>query len=196
MKAWELDQRTPPEHRFLGLDRRYIAPLLLVVVVWLLWAVIAPAANEAISRDEIPAGTTAELPNDVTFSPAAGWVYAAPPFPGVQSLELFNGGTTFTIRSGEFDGTSTELLKRVRDADDDTVTFEGPVRFVPLAGGVRGAAQSTHGADSEGAYFAFAHDGVGVTVVIDGPTGAVDVPTEDIAAMIASIRFGAPEAGS
>jgi len=193
---WELERRTPPEHRFLGLDRRYIAPLALVVFVWLLWAVVAPAVNEAISRDEIPAGTTAELPNDVTFSPAAGWVYTAPSFPGVQSLELFKGGATFTIRSGRFEGTSAELLKRVKDADDDKVSFEGPVRFVPLAGGVRGVAQSTYRADSEGAYFAFAHDGVGVTVVVDGPTGAVDTPTEDIAAMIASIRFGTPKAGS
>jgi hypothetical protein len=196
MKAWELEQRTPPEHRLLGLDRRYLLPLLLVVLVWLLWAVVIPTVNEAIDADEIPAGTTVELPNDVTFSPAAGWVYAAPPFPGVQSIELFKDGTTFTIQSGTFDGTSAELLKAVRDADSDSVSFEGPVRIVPLPGGVRGAAQSTHGADSEGGYLAFAHEGVGVEVVIDGPAGAVDPPTEDVAAMIASIRFGTAETDS
>jgi len=196
MRAWELEQRTPPEHRFLGLDRRYIAPLLLVIFVWLLWAVVMPAVDEAISEDEIPAGTTVELANDVTFSPAAGWVYAAAPTPGVQTVELYKSGWTFTILSGKFDGTSRELLERVRDIHDDEVSFEGPVRAVPLEGGVVGAAQETHGANTEGAYFAFAHEGVGVTVVIDGPTSAVDEPTEDMASMVFSIRFGSSEEDS
>ena len=45
MEDWRLEQRVPVEHRLLGLDRRYLAPLLVVVAVWLLWAVVLPAVG-------------------------------------------------------------------------------------------------------------------------------------------------------
>lgn len=193
MDAWDLEQRTPIEHRWLGLDRRYIAPLLLVIGVWLLWSVVMPAIDESITRDEIPAGTTAKLAGGVTFMPAEGWVYAGPPTPGTPTLELYEEGVKFTIHSGSFSGTSRELLAIETKRHDD-FRFEGAVRAFPLSGGVVGAAREIRGPASLGGLFAFSHGGQGVTVFTDGPPNLVRQQTTAIATMIASIQF--PSEGS
>jgi hypothetical protein len=96
----ELEQRTPPEHRFLGLDRRYIAPLVLVVFMWLLWAVVAPAVNEAISRDEAP--TTRRSRHQTASSRSRGWrrdaVIAVGPLGIVVSWVIGITGLVFAFR--------------------------------------------------------------------------------------------------
>ena len=45
-----------------------------------------------------------------------------------------------------------------------------------------------------GALFAFAHAGVGVTAIAEGPVGALTRHTRDVAEMVAGIRFGAGSA--
>jgi hypothetical protein len=191
VKAWELERRVPVEHRGWGVfDRRYLPALIVVVAVALLWSVVLPAIDESISKDEIPAGTTATLSQGVTFSPAQGWVYDGPPFPDAQSVKLFDDGVSFTVQSGRFDGTSEQLLTQVSSHEEDWAV-RGDVRTLQSAQGFPGAATEIHGGDFSGALFAFAHDGTGVTAIADGPAEALRRRTRDVAAMIASIRFGA-----
>ncbi|MDA0161878.1 hypothetical protein OM076_16510 [Solirubrobacter ginsenosidimutans] len=189
MGAWDLQQRVPVEHRVWGVfDRRYLPALLAVVGVALLWAVVMPAIDESISKDEIPAGTTVSLSRGVTFSPAQGWVYDEPPFPDAQSVKLFADGVSFTVQSGRFDGSSEQLLAQVTSHDDDWTT-RGDARAFQSGQGFPGSATEIHGGDFSGALFAIAHEGTGVTAIAEGPVGAVTRHTRDVAEMIAGIRF-------
>ena len=45
-------ERVPVEHRFGGLDRRSFVPALVVVGIWLLWAVALPHLDGAIDHDD------------------------------------------------------------------------------------------------------------------------------------------------
>jgi hypothetical protein len=189
-----LEQRVPVEHRVWGVfDRRYLPALMAVIAVALLWAVVLPAIDESISKDEIPAGTTVTLSQGVTFSPAQGWVYDGPPFPDAQSVKLFEDGVSFTVQSGRFEGSSEQLLAQVT-SHEDAWTTRGDARALQSGQGVPGSATEIHGGDFSGALFAFAHEGVGVTAIAEGPVGALTRHTRDVAEMIASIRFGAGSA--
>lgn len=189
MGAWELQERVPVEHRVWGVfDRRYLPALLAVIGVALLWAVIMPAIDEAISKDEIPAGTTITLSQGVTFSPTQGWVYAGPPFPGAQSVKLFEDGVSFTVQSGRFAGSSEQLLTQVSTHENDWTT-RGDARELQSGQGFPGVATEIHGGSFSGAIFAIAHDGTGVTAIAEGPVGALTRHTRDVAEMVASIRF-------
>ena len=189
MQGWELEQRVPVEHRVWGVfDRRDLPALIAVVGVALLWAVVLPAINEAISKDEIPAGTTAAISQGVTFSPTQGWVYDEPPFPDSQSVKLFDDGVSFTVHSGRFDGTPRQLLTQVSSHENDW-TVRGEVRILQTGQGIVGAATEIHGGDFSGVLFAFTHQGTGVAAIADGPVGAVTRHARDVDAMIASIRF-------
>jgi hypothetical protein len=148
-----------------------------------------PAIDEAISQDEIPAGTTASLSQGVTFSPARGWVYAGSPFPAAQSVKLFDDGVSFTVQSGRFDGTPRQLLAQVRGHEDDW-TVRGDARTLRSGQGVPGVATEIFGADFSGALFALAREGTGVTAIAEGPVSALARRTRDVGQMIASIRFG------
>src|SRR5262245_9135453 len=64
----------PVEHRWLGLDRRTLAPGLGVLLLALLWAVVLPAVNEAVPDDrEVGAGTVLVASHGVTVVPPVGW---------------------------------------------------------------------------------------------------------------------------
>ncbi len=190
MRAWDLERRVPVEHRLWGVfDRRHLPALGIVVAVALLWAVVMPAIDESISQDEIPAGTTVSLSRGVTFEPAAGWVYAGPPFPDAQSVKLFDDGVSFTVQSGRFEGTSQQLMTQVSSHEDDW-TVRGDVRRLQTAQGIPGTATAIYGADFSGALFAFAHEGTGVTAVAEGAAPNLKRRTRDVAEMIAGIRFG------
>ena len=188
VEDWRLEQRVPVEHRLLGLDRRYLLPLLGVAAVWLLWAVVLPAVDESISRSEVGTGDVVHLARGVSYTPAEGWVYAGTPAPGAPTSEVYSEGVSFVVHSGAFAGSSEELLATVDD-EDEQLQVTGATRSVPLSGGVVGVAQEIHDGDALGALFAFAHDGTGVTVEIDGPANIVPLQTEDLGRMIAGIRF-------
>jgi hypothetical protein len=188
MEAWQLDERTPVEHRLFGVDRRYLLPALLVLAVGLLWAVVMPAADESISKDEIEPGAVSQLHGGVSFAPAAGWVQGTPQLGVANEVDIFSGGMSFSIRSGDFEGTSEELLEQVV-AHDGELKIEGELRAVQTTQGISGVAREIFGSDYVGGLFAFTNEGVGVAVVTDGPPTVVDQYTEDVARMIASITF-------
>jgi hypothetical protein len=177
----------------LGLDRRYILPLLIPVFVWLVLAVVLPAIDDAIEEDVIPAGTVIELEHGVSFTTAEGWV-SGPVFPNQPSVELFKDGVGFTVQSGLWDGSARELLDR-KSNEKDEYRLDGPVRRVPTKPGGEGVARALYGAEqgNQGGVFAFTHDGVGVTVVVKGSTALIDPPVQDVAEMIASLDFGSEE---
>jgi hypothetical protein len=189
-EAGQLGQRVPVEHRVWGVfDRRYVPALLVVIAVALLWAVVMPAVDEAISQDEIAAGTVTTLTHDVSFSPAPGWVYDGVPVGSQTGVTVFSSGVRFTIQSGRFKGSAEQLLAQVSSHEDD-YKVTGDVRSLQTGQNVPGAATQIYGHDFSGALFAFTQDGVGVTAVADGPANLLGRQTRDVAGMIASIRFG------
>lgn len=187
MDAWNLP--APPSRTWFGLDRRLIPGFALVVAIVLLWSTILPAINEAVEQGEIPAGTTVKMSRGVSFSPAAGWVFSGAPFPGARDIEVSESGLTFAVHVSEFNGSSRALLSRIETVQD-SFKVSGPVKSFNV-NGVDGSAQERYGASSKGALFTLVKDGVGVSVVVDGPAALVDASTRDVGGMVASIRFGA-----
>ena len=74
-----LEHDVPVEHRWLGLDRRTIAPALGVAILALFWAVVVPAIDRAIPEDrKVEAGQVFGAGNGVTVAPPTGWNVEAP----------------------------------------------------------------------------------------------------------------------
>ena len=70
--------RVPVEHRVLGLDRRTFPFAITALVVYLLWAYLVPAIDDAVPwTDETRPGDVLQVTPDLTLVPSVGW--------GVQS---------------------------------------------------------------------------------------------------------------
>lgn len=189
MSGW--DTHVPVDQRWLGLDRRQLWPSLAVLALVLLWAGIVPAVDRATEADAIVAGSRIDLGDGASFEPSAAWTRDGIALPAAPSVRLFRGGTTFDIRAGGFDGTSEELLDRIRDTDR-TLEVRGPIRTLTVDG-VEGASTETVVSDADGALFAFASGGTGVEVEVSGDPDALSRQTEEIAEMVGSIRLDGSE---
>ena len=105
-------------------------------------------------------------------------------------------------------GWEGRILRRQETAGERTravvhcATFPLPEQRDDFGGGVTQLMRSSdvfmvlfeYGPESLGAVFAFVSEGIGVTVFVDGPPALVRQRTQDVGAMIASIRF--PSGGS
>lgn len=65
-------ERPPVEHRLLGLDRRKILPSLGILAIVIFWSSVIPAIDEAMTSDEIEAGTVFELASEDARSAVLG----------------------------------------------------------------------------------------------------------------------------
>lgn len=193
MEDWRLGRWTPAEHRFLGLDRRYLTPLALVVGVWLLWSVVLPAIDDGISRSEVRAGDVVRIAHGVEYAPAADWIYAGVPAPGAPDSAVYTQGVTFSIHSGLFGGSPRALLAQA-GRHGESLQLTGATRTVVLGDGLVGAARAVQEDAAAGGLFAFVRNGVGVVVKVAGPSALVSRQTGDVARMVSSIRL--PAAGT
>jgi hypothetical protein len=195
MQAWQLGGPPPVEHRFLGLDRRYILPALAVLFLVLFWSAIVPAIDEAMSADEIPEGTVYTLAREVSFTPTPGWSLDGVALPATPAITMFKAGMTFDIRSGAFNGTPQDLLDVIRDTHNE-FSVEGGVYPLQLSDGASGVAVQIFGTDFSGYLFAIVGPSsgdsraTGVQVVVQGPPNILPQHDDEIAQMVASIHFG------
>ncbi|MBB5868805.1 hypothetical protein F4553_002184 [Allocatelliglobosispora scoriae] len=195
------DGWVPVERRWLGLDRRTLAPALVVLGLALVLHFVLPAVNRAVPyTDKARAGDVLALARGVRFVPATGWNIAAgtraddPPaggaFPPTAVVE--DGGLRFAVTTGSFDGDSTALLEQIKKTSAELNGEHGlHVTSAPVpiqtASGLNGVIAQYSGSSSDGALAAFVVDGVGIEAVITGPPNAGRAQTEQAARMILSI---------
>lgn len=198
----------PVERRWLGLDRRSIAPALVVLAFALLAHLVLPMVNAALSYDEeTSAGDVMLLKEGVSFAPAAGWsiesgiVEGDEPVSGSRpaSTRLTEGQVSYEVTVGEFDGTSADLLDQLKETTDALNDSAGlhvtsDPATISTQQGVEGVIARFSGESSDGALAAFVHDGVGVEIVSTAPTTADRETTEEIAEMIVALRFDGEDA--
>ena len=117
----------PADRRWLGLDRRTLAPTLVVFALAFVMTVVLPIIDVAISYDDkvIP-GDVLAVDGDVTFVPEPGWGITAGVRQGAApaggqyppKATVVDGGVTFTVRSATFHGDANALLDQIKTTTD------------------------------------------------------------------------------
>lgn len=202
------DRWVPVDRRWLGLDRRSIAPAFVVLALTMLMVVVLPLVDGGTAyNDEVVAGDVMELEGGITFVPAVGWgvvdgVRARNrPVSGTYpaTATVVDGDDAFTVRTAPFDGDAAALLGQI---ETTTTALESRNGFqftsdpidVTTDDGDRGVAVRFQGPSSDGMIAAFVLDGMGVKVVAYGAPEVADDSTTGIGAMLASISR--PTAGA
>lgn len=197
-----LAHHVPVEHRWLGLDRRTIAPALGVVLMSVVWTVVVSAIDGAVPEERrVEAGQVFGAGNGVTVAPPTGWHVEAgiptsegsPDEPARDGVEVSSGGTTVHVITAKWDGTLPDLLVRgneiLEDSEDGGWHVTGGRGSVTTTGGVTGIAEEWRSSERTGRVAAFLRDGVGVQVVVATSVGERIVHQQAIDAMLASITF-------
>lgn len=158
------DDWVPVDERVAGFDKRTIAPGLVALLIWFVWAHGMPWINEQIEFDNpAQAGDVIDLgAEELTMVPTVGWqiesgilVSDEPAVPvalggvaGGRAL-VTQEGISFAVESANFDGTPDEILDVAVDESEalDEIQFEDlqdridiinidgvPGRLVPFVG--------------------------------------------------------------
>lgn len=204
------DTWVPVERRWMGVDRRTIPPAIVSIVLIALFSLVLPALDRSIDHErEIEAGDVVNLGSGITFVPEVGWGLKDGLLVGHDTVSrveegshlgatLVHGGVTFTVTTGAFTGTPDELLDRVQSLNEafkrvDSGTHGSERVTATTDGGATGVAQSFTGVNVDGVITTFVIDGVGIEFVVSGPPGSLDVNTDAINDMIASLAADRPE---
>lgn len=198
------DEWVPVEHRFLGLDRRTIAPALLVLALAFICATVIPAIDSAIEADNpVRSGDELNLGKGLTMVPAQDWNIVtglrvgdetnAPATGATLPVELSNGTVTLKVVVGPFAGTPNALLDQINQVnteldDIDQFATTGDRVSVTTAQGETGVVETFTGSDVGGKIAAFVHDGTGVEIVVVGLPEDMARHQDDIEAMVESIE--------
>ena len=192
----------PVEHRWAGLDRRTIGPAAGVLVLALLFAVVLPAVDGAVSQErEVTAGTVLGVGQDVTFVPAVGWnidsglpAKAAHGLPSALVAKVTTGGTSIEVRTVTWDDDLDALLGRVNELHEDESDpgwhVSGPRHSVTTTDGVTGIGEEFVAPSGPGRIVAFLQDDVGVEVVVTSTHAELGQHRSAIDDMVASTSFG------
>ena len=184
----------PVEHRVLGLDRRTIAPAVVIAVIVLFYAVLIPYADGLVDHDNaVEAGTTVVIGGDVTIVPPAGWEVTDRTALDDGFLELHNSGIIVNANVGPFTGELDDLLAYadgiVDDAETSVVHHEAS--SIVAADGTAGLEEHWDGLNTEGLLAVFSDGTQGVVISVEGPEPMVTRHQQELDQMIRSVRFGA-----
>ena len=210
---------TADERRFLGIDRKTIAPALLVLALALVMSVVLPAIDARTPyRDAVRKGDVAELAGGITLAPTPGWDLASGALVGrtrssvgdTAQTELVDGSVDFFVQAAPFAGTSSALLTRINRINADLSRARGRAaalsnRYaVTTRQGISGVGEDFVGLARQGSVVAFVFRSreppagsqgqvirEGVEIVVSGPSGAISRRRDDIVRMIRSIRTAA-----
>ncbi|GAB2584164.1 hypothetical protein [Microlunatus antarcticus] len=197
----------PVDRRWHGLDRssfRYALPVLALAI---LLAVVVPRIDAAVPGGSlVVAGERVGLREGVAFTPAVGWtlrdgyVLGSPDRNGgyPAAAEVVRDAVAFSVNTTKWSGTAGELFTQFEsttDAEGDGRSLHvvgDPQPFTTTAGqsGVVGRYRST---TTDGLAATLVLNGTGVLVQVTGPTGVVQTPSGDIAAMLTSFASTAGE---
>ena len=193
--------RVPVEHRVLGLDRRTFPFAITALVVYLLWAYLVPAIDDAVPwTDETRPGDVLQVTPDLTLVPPVGW--------GVQSglrttdrtaaasapppVVLTKDGVLFRIDPGQWNGSPAELLAQITTITTTTAAAEG---FHVTSGastfvtrdGLTGVLETYAAERTEGVIAALVVEGQGLQIQAVGPPAQLPGYASSIEDMIGSI---------
>jgi hypothetical protein len=198
----------PVEHRVLGIDKRTIAPALVVLGLLILLAFVVPAIDDAVPYDDpIRAGDVMDLVGGrLTFVPAEGWNRVDGSLVGEGSVEAPGSASLLTmedisvsITTGAFEGTPDELLDQINAVNEDLkdprgLGASGARQTVTTDSGLVGVAETFTGLEQRGVTAAFVVDvdgtSVGVEVVVKGSVESMSDHFDRIVAMLDSIALG------
>ena len=193
--------RVPVEHRIFGLDRRTLPFAGVALAVWVLWAVIAPAVDDAVPwSDEVRAGDVLQVTPTVTMVPTPGWGIQS----GLRTTDRTSSGNTsepvvltadgiaFQVTSGPWTGTPAALLNQ---STIIASTVVGPEKFrltqdattIQTRDGRVGVLDGFSTPTAEGLIAALVFDGTGLQIQVVGQPQHLAAHARDIAAMIVSI---------
>ncbi|BBH71826.1 hypothetical protein ACTI_85110 [Actinoplanes sp. OR16] len=202
----------PVDRRLLGLDRRTLVPAGLVVLLFAVAAWILPAINSSVSVDDpIRAGDVLQVGEDVQFVPVAGarlltGLRQGQPdptgsYPGTVAVSY--QGTVFEVITDTYRGTPAQLLAQIkktneglRVADDAGFHVTGEPVTITNETGDHGVAAHFDGTNAVGLVAAFVFGETGVEVEVVGPQTVADGATQEIAAMLRSVRPIGDRSGS
>lgn len=193
-------RRPPADHRFLGFDTRVFPHAAAILLVWLLWVVIVPAIDSAVSSDD-PAVTGDQLAITPTLSfvPATDWNIASGFRVGersasdtVPSVELTRGNIVLTVTADSFTGTPDELLTQIDAVDTATngksvLAMSGSRQPLATDAGLIGVQITFNTPSTAGSITSFVVDDTGVNVQVVGPPDQITDRSAEIADMISSI---------
>lgn len=193
--------RPPVDHRFLGFDTRVFPYALVILTVWLVWAVIVPAVDSAVSSENpTVAGDRVSVTETLSFVPAADWNIdsgfrvgerGADPtsFP---SVGLTRSSVNFSVVADSFDGTPDELLTQIDavsagETGNSFLAISGARRNVVTDGGLTGVQVDFNTPTSAGSVTTFVVDGTGIRVQIVGPPDQIANRSQELQDMLSSI---------
>jgi hypothetical protein len=189
----------PADVRFLGLDRRTIAPTVAVFALAIVMSVVLPIVNAAVPyHDIVRAGDVLQLQGEVTFVPESGWGITSgirasdAPLSGAypSTAVVEHGALRFRVHTGLFDGNADKLLNQIEATSEALnrgrgIDVTGARKTIVTDDGRQGAAVRITGPHSGGVVAAFVFDGRGVEAVATGPS---DIGAEDAAGVLRMIR--------
>lgn len=202
----------PVEHRFLGLDRRTIAPALAVLALAFIFATVIPAINAAIKPDNpVRPGDVLNLGNGLTLVPAQDWNIVkglrvgdatnAPATGSAPPVELANGSVSLRVLVGPFAGTPNALLDQINRLNTeldgiDQFATTGDRVSVTTAQGATGVVETFTGSNVDGKIAAFVYDGTGVEILVVGLPEDMALHQDDIQTMVDSLASTATKDGT
>lgn len=192
--------RPPVDHRFLGLDTRAFPYALAILAVWLVWVVIVPAIDSAVtSEDPTAAGDRIAITDSLSFVPAVEWnidsgfrVGEGGAIDDVPSVSLTRSSVNLSVTTDSFTGSADELLTQVDAVASATsgtsfLAMSGARQPVVTDGGLSGVQVSFDTPSSAGSVTTFVVDGNGVRVQIVGPPDQIANRSAELASMIGSM---------
>ncbi|WP_245650483.1 hypothetical protein [Nocardia harenae] len=194
------------DHRFLGLDTRVFPHALVILAVWLLWVVVVPAIDSAVSsEDPVVAGERLQVTDSLSFVAVPGWnvdsgfrVGQRGASDSVPRVALTRGNVTFSVDADAFAGTASELLTQIdavgaATGGNSVLAMSSPPQPVTTDGGLSGVQVRFDTPSAAGSVTTFVAGGTGVRVQVVGPPDQIADRGPEIEAMIAAI--GATEEG-
>ena len=201
--------------RSTGIDRRTVAPALLVLALAVLMSVVLPLIDsETPYRHALHGGDVAELADGITLVPTAGWNLSSGALVGhtrsvvgsTATTELTDGSVNFDVQTAPFAGTPSALLGRVNKISAELHHARGSsaaTRHYPVTTrqGAVGVGEDFVGVNGQGSVVAFVFTagrqttgaqktGEAIAIVVSGAKGPISRGRGDIVAMIRSIRTG------
>jgi hypothetical protein len=199
----------PADERLFGVDRRTLAPTLVVFALVVVMSVVLPVINAMVPYDDIvKAGDVLQVQGDVTFVPETGWGVTsgvragnAPlsgEYPATATVE--HKAVKFRVHTGSFDGDANKLLDQIETTSEALnrgrgVHVAGAHTTIVTDQGKQGTTARVTGPHTGGVIAAFVFDGRGVEAVGTGPSDAGPELTAAVFRMIRSISHPGEKPG-
>lgn len=194
-------RRVPVEHRWLGLDRRSVPYAVVALAVIALWAWVVPWVAAQVSWDDpVLAGEAIQVTDETSLSASPGWGVVSglrtsdSTRSGVEATDqvvLVKDGVVFSILQGPFEETPEVLLEqaeKITGTGGGGYAVTGEVRPVTTSSGIRGVSQDFSTVGGVGTVTAFVVEDTGIEIQVAGTEAQVTALSDEVDAMIASLR--------